>query len=385
MAPRSVSPLPAVAFEAASKRTRFSRGFSLYLDVMRVSAALAVVLYHASFQASGGDWLHPGSIGPDAVTVFFVLSGLVISYAVDTKESSPRLYFSSRLARLWSVLMPALALTYLINRFGVRMNPAPNWFAPDGSAWQLLPSALFVNELWFHPVIPLSDIPVWSIGFEFWYYVLFGVIIFAPGKWRYIAVSVVALIAGPRILLLLPIWLLGVAVYQLGRRRLVGGTVAWVCFVLPPLIIGSMVLTHWNKALIAAGAKLVGEDGSLGHWIWCENVLWAYLVGFLSAVHFYGAWCLHDRVEHVLVRFRNIIEFTAGLTLSIYLFHFPLMVLASAELDKWPHGPVRSIVAIVATLICCAVLGLLFERQRYPLRSLIMRATRPLAGAGAVP
>ena len=364
-----------------AKRAGFGRGFSLYLDLSRVSAALAVVLYHAAFQQNGGDWFHPGTIGPDAVTVFFVLSGLVISYVVDTKESSPQLYISSRLARLWSVLMPALALTYLINLFGVRMNPVPNWIVTDGSAWLLLPSALFVNELWFHPVAPLSDIPVWSIGFEFWYYVFFGVIIFAPGKWRYIAVSVVALIAGPRILLLLLIWLLGVAVYQLGRRRLVGGAVAWACFVLPPLIIGSMMLAHWNKALIAAGAKLIGEDGSLGHWLWCENFLWAYLVGLLSAVHFYGAWCLHDRIEHVLVRFRNIVEFTAGLTLSIYLFHFPLMTMASAALNKWPHGPVRSIVTIVATLICCAVLGLLFERQRYPLRSLIMRVTKPLAHA----
>jgi peptidoglycan/LPS O-acetylase OafA/YrhL len=366
-----------------ARRAGFSTGFSLYLDLIRVSAVLAVVLFHATFQQNGGDWFHAArTIGPDAVIVFFVLSGLVISYVVDTKESSPRLYISSRLARLWSVLIPALALTYLVNRFGVRIYPAlPDWIVTDGSAWRLLPSAFFVNELWFVPVAPLSDIPVWSIGFEFWYYVFFGVVIFASGKWRYIAVSVVALIAGPRILLLLPIWLLGVAVYQLGRRRLVGGAVAWACFVLPPLIIGSMMLAHWKTALIAAGAKLIGEDGSLGHWVWCENFLWAYLVGLLSAVHFYGAWCLHDRIEHVLVRFRNIVEFTAGLTLSIYLFHFPLMTMASAVLNKWPHGPVRSTVTIVATLICCAVLGLFFERQRYFLRSLIMRVTKPQAHA----
>jgi peptidoglycan/LPS O-acetylase OafA/YrhL len=147
-----------------AKRTGFSRGFSLYLDLMRVSAALAVVLWHAAFQQNGGDWFHPGTIGPDAVTVFFVLSGLVISYVVNTKESSPQLYISSRLARLWSVLIPALALTYLINLIGVRMNPVPNWIETDGSAWLLLPSALFANELWFHSVAPLSDIPVWSIG-----------------------------------------------------------------------------------------------------------------------------------------------------------------------------------------------------------------------------
>ena len=360
---------------------RLSSGFSLYLDLVRVSAALAVVLYHASFQQNGGDWFHTGTIGPDAVTVFFVLSGLVISYAVDTKENSLQIYISSRLARLWSVLIPALALTYLVNLVGERMNPVPYWIMPDSSTWHLLPSALFVNELWFHSITPLSDIPAWSIGFEFWYYILFAAIIFAPVNWRFIAVSVVAVIAGPRILLLLPIWLLGVAVYRLGRRRHVSGMAAWTCFAMPLVIIGSMMLAHWNKALIAYGENLIGADPPWGKWIWSADWLWAYLVGLLTAVHFYGAWCLHDRIEHILVRFRSIIEFAAGLTLSIYLFHFPLMTMASAALNKWPHGPARSMVTIVATLTCCAILGLIFEGQRYRLRFLIMRATTPLVHA----
>jgi peptidoglycan/LPS O-acetylase OafA/YrhL len=345
---------------------------------VRASAALAVVLFHASFAENGGSWLRVATIGPDAVTVFFVLSGLVISYAVDTKENNLELYISSRLARLWSVLLPALALAYLINLVGVRINPVPHWIVPDGSAWQLLPSALFVNELWFHSVAPLSDIPVWSIGFEFWYYVFFGVIIFAPGNWRYIAAAAAALIVGPRILLLLPIWFFGVGVYQLGRRRLVHGPTAWTCFVMPVAIVGFMMLAHWNKALIADGAKLLGAGPPGGDWIWCGDWLWAYVVGLATAVHFYGAWCLHDRIEIVLSRFRSIIEFAAGLTLSIYLFHFPLMTMASAALNRWPYGPARSIAIMVATVVCCACLGLIFERQRYPLRSLIMRAIKPL-------
>lgn len=357
---------------------KLGRGFSLYLDLVRVTASLAVVLYHASFEENGGDWFHFGTIGPDAVTVFFVLSGLVIAYVVNTKENNLQLYIASRLARLWSVLIPALALTYLINLVGAGINPVPHWIVPGGSAWQLLPSALFVNELWFHSVTPLSDIPVWSIGFEFWYYVLFGAVIFAPGNWRYIAVPIVALMVGPRILLLLPIWYFGVAVYQLGRRRLVRGTAAWTCFVVPVAIVGSMMLVHWNKAMIADGAKLIGADPPWGDWIWCGDWLWAYVVGLATAVHFYGAWCLHDRIENVLIRFRSNIEFAAGLTLSIYLFHFPLMTMASAALNQWPHGPARTMVTIVATVVCCAVLGLIFERQRYPLRSLIMRAIKPL-------
>jgi hypothetical protein len=112
-----------------------------------------------------------------------------------------------------------------------------------------------------------------------------------------------------------------------------------------------MMLAHWNRALIADGAKLIGADPPWGNWIWCVDWLWAYVVGLSVAVHFYGAWCLHDRIERVLARLRNMIEFAAGLTLSIYLFHFPIMTMASAALNQWPHGPVRSIVTIVATVI----------------------------------
>src|SRR5260370_8204822 len=97
-----------------AKRAGFSRGFSLYLDLMRVSAALAVVLYHAAFQQNGGDWFHPGTIGPDAVTVFFVLSVLVISYVVATKESSPHFSFSGGLAQLRASSLLPLPLTFFL-------------------------------------------------------------------------------------------------------------------------------------------------------------------------------------------------------------------------------------------------------------------------------
>jgi len=39
----------------------------------------------------------------DAVIVFLVLSGFVISYTVQTKERTAQTYFVNRLARLWSV------------------------------------------------------------------------------------------------------------------------------------------------------------------------------------------------------------------------------------------------------------------------------------------
>ena len=62
-----------------------SRAFSIYLDAIRFLAALLVLFYHAN-------WIYrPGilftSLGHEAVVIFFVLSGFVIAYVAETRET----------------------------------------------------------------------------------------------------------------------------------------------------------------------------------------------------------------------------------------------------------------------------------------------------------
>jgi peptidoglycan/LPS O-acetylase OafA/YrhL len=64
-----------------------TRGLSIYLDILRVLAALQVALYHLG-------WLEKVGIGQqfwnrwghEAVVIFFVLSGFVIRYSVVAKD-----------------------------------------------------------------------------------------------------------------------------------------------------------------------------------------------------------------------------------------------------------------------------------------------------------
>ena len=79
-----------------------SRRESIYLDLVRSLAALAVVLDHAA-----GLFRLPcyPFWGHQSVMVFFVLSGYVICYVADTRETTPRAFVVARLARLWSVLV----------------------------------------------------------------------------------------------------------------------------------------------------------------------------------------------------------------------------------------------------------------------------------------
>src|SRR3954467_15833841 len=101
------------------------RGTSLYLDVVRFAAALMVFLEHlrahtrsgfGHFWAAHPFWYsHFNLFSQTAVTVFFVLSGYVIAHVLATRERTPVDYVASRLARLYSVVLPALLLTAICN------------------------------------------------------------------------------------------------------------------------------------------------------------------------------------------------------------------------------------------------------------------------------
>ena len=83
-----------------------------------------VFLVHAQYERTGGlSFAAPlANLGNDAVMVFFVLSGFVIAYVADKKEKTFHDYALSRLARLYSVAAPALALTVVVDYVGSRID-----------------------------------------------------------------------------------------------------------------------------------------------------------------------------------------------------------------------------------------------------------------------
>lgn len=122
---------------------------SIYLDLIRVGAAIVVALSHA--------WpvLFPHFPlpfpGHQAVIVFFVLSGFVIAYTTDRKDRTLKIYMANRLSRLWSVIIPALLIGALIipmaggNRVSEAAPLPLNWsFTGVDSVLNLL----FVAQFW---------------------------------------------------------------------------------------------------------------------------------------------------------------------------------------------------------------------------------------------
>ena len=107
-----------------SRSNAIAPAFSLYLDLLRFTAAVAVFLDHLtptpsqpSIRATGG-LARVGNYGELAVAIFFVLSGYVISYVTSTRETTVQSYAVSRISRLYSVVVPALVLTFAFDTLG---------------------------------------------------------------------------------------------------------------------------------------------------------------------------------------------------------------------------------------------------------------------------
>ena len=174
--------------------------------------------------------------------VFFVLSGLVISNSVfrdlQTGQWSWRRYFTSRATRMYLVAIPAIVLTFALDRLGIvlfasRVDSADInnlWINPELISERSSLTTVAGNLLFLQGIaVPTlgSNAPLWSLANEWWYYCVFPLGLLAwsggsPTRSRLgMAVAGLALLAfvGPTLALYFSIWLLGVGVVFAHTRR----------------------------------------------------------------------------------------------------------------------------------------------------------------------
>jgi peptidoglycan/LPS O-acetylase OafA/YrhL len=350
---------------------------SIYLDLIRIMAAATVFASHANYvRITGGLPLlwRLNDHSNDAVMVFFVLSGLVIAYVSDKKEKTPKDYIASRLSRLYSVVAPALLLTVLLDFVGSHFTNSVydgKWFLTDNPVWRFMANLFFVNELWFISIRPFSNGPFWSLGYEFWYYVIFAVAYYYKPFLKYFVIAALCLFVGPKILLLLPIWLLGVWTYfrikakpvsePVGLALVISTTAAYLFFWHPHL------LFDWTVANL--GSKFVNDQ--LGY---SRNFLSNYIIGMLIAIHFIGVASVVPRLSRVLGLLESPIRYVAGYTFAVYLFHYPLLQFFAAITSSLDKSLLRSAIIIFGTLGVIWALGTVTERRKSDLKIWLLSA-----------
>jgi peptidoglycan/LPS O-acetylase OafA/YrhL len=351
---------------------------SSLLDFLRFSAAIAVFLGHTNFY-----WFFCGNLngigpqnGQDYVIIFFVLSGFVISWSIDRKKDYHfKQYLFDRMVRLWSVAIPALCLGAVLDHFGRSIHPPTygNIFSENHIGLKYLISGLFLHESWFFSIRPGSNGPFWSLSYEFFYYLIFGAIALLPTlKSKLLVGLAFCLVAGPKVLILFPCWLLGCLSY-------------WGCKKLRPNTLVSLVLLASSVYFLISTLAPRWATWSPANFPGLGDAPLFYSAKFLDdyAIAFALGLLLLSLSRWFTLEIKPIswlstlIRTCSKCSFSLYAIHFPLMAFLSAI---WADGLLRNVSHLQATLLvflCCCVFALLFEVPLKWYRVLIIR-TLPL-------
>ena len=178
-------------------------------------------------------------LGNQAVMIFFVLSGFLITRSIVLDDRRGRFswqtYLIKRLSRLWVVLIPCLIMTCFWDNLGISLSGQDFYdgrlYATYNSGPDLatggadLTLSTFIKNLFFLQTIVAptygSNSPLWSLANEFWYYLMFPLIFVSirrRGNWLVRAMSFSLFLAacafvGDSIALAGLIWLAGALSY----------------------------------------------------------------------------------------------------------------------------------------------------------------------------
>jgi peptidoglycan/LPS O-acetylase OafA/YrhL len=356
-----------------------ARSLSLYLDLLRFLAALAVYLFHAGHFAKARIPF-AGNLGSEAVMVFFVLSGMLITLA-GVRQQNVGAFVEARLSRLWSVCLPALALTLVADIAGQYISLASYHPMQPYSTFKWTASiginALFLNQIWDFNIFPGTNGPFWSLSYEFWYYMLFAAFFYFKGSMRIMALGSAMLVSGPSVLMAFPVWLLGTAVYFAVTRnstaQLVKGWAIWLVS-----FAAAGAFSHFDLYIVLK--SIFPQAAASPKWgvnFWPAS----YLIGFIVATNIYGFALMGRSLLTPLEKTSDLIRFGANISFGLYLFHYPLMYLTVAVLNSVGITSGASFIAVVyvSPFIVSAALALQCEKRKTLFSRLIESAAFQIA------
>lgn len=351
-----------------------TRPVSLWLDLVRGLAALAVVIGHA---AQIGTYTGPFPFGmffqKNAVVVFFVLSGMVIAASVDRDRRSLGDFALARISRIVPVAWAAIAVSLAVSALATTL-PGPLQFAGDvhwADPGEILRAMLFLSESWSTAFPPNS--PYWSLSYEVWFYTLFAAATYLNGRARWAWLAVLAAVAGPNILLLMPVWLVGVALVRLPAARKV------------PLVLAAILI-----AFAAAGLFVAPRYAMDGFTLLRPLVPWGlgsslYALTDLAlavalAAGFAGLKTLVDRGADRGLALpawsEPAIRWAANMSFSLYLLHWPLLKLAHMAGLTAGKSPLAFALVIAAVVAISGAFARITEHKRHVVRAWIERTVR---------
>lgn len=337
-----------------------SESKSILLHAIRWIAALIVLLGHSQMyarQKTGGGafgWEYVGDHAHAGVVVFFVLSGFVIAWSVDkSAELTWKKYYVDRFSRIYSVLPIAIIFTVILDWIGGGLSLAyvdPTLIPQDNYWVRFLVNLFSVQGFQGYRVQFGSNPALWSIGYEFFYYIVFGLIFFwreifqSRVKLASVVVLVLFLLAGTKIALYFLIWSLGFIAYRIQKKVTLTLGYFWFFLVL------ALLVNHFVVYKAMGNIEYL-RDFSLGL---------AVAALFIPAAPSVGTVKVH--------------KFMADFSYSLYAFHMPILFFAYFVIFN-DSGSVKlfSMIAVAVCMVVGWVFSVLTERKRFWLRGLLMK------------
>jgi peptidoglycan/LPS O-acetylase OafA/YrhL len=339
---------------------------SQHLNMVRGLAAIAVLLYHVRYRLFvdyadvpagtpfASAWYAMTAFGHDAVIVFFVLSGLLIgapvAEAVRRHRFDWRAYTTNRLVRLYLVVIPGLLLTLFWDQLGAWWFPESDIYTAAATGYRhdyfdvaarsgvdtFFGNLLFLQTLIVAPFG--SNDALWSLAFEFWYYLSFPLLLAAILGWRRRAAGIACLLLGAAALLVMGgtmrsymlFWLAGAAVGllpNLSRPALSSRTIVAAAGIGVVLTVAAAHSGPW-RALFGPSVMLADAVTAL------VFAGWMYVA-------------LHDRRPAAGDAYGLIGQRLADCSFTLYVAHLPVLVWLRAWLAPGrPWDPTPAAIAI---------------------------------------
>ncbi len=350
--------------------------FSLYLDASRFLAAMIVFASHFAYSRfTDGDYLiiRELNLGSDAVVFFFVLSGLVISYTTEVKDKTLKQYSFNRLTRLYSVVVPALLATIILDSLGQHISPETYdgwWFNAAPVAEQLLRGLSFTNQ-WANQNFRIgTNGPYWSLSYEAAYYILFGVMFYISGLKKFLIILPLIFLFGFSVMALFPIWLLGIWTYKQIKIESLPHSYAWPCVILPPLIYAAFLWGHIPQMLLLLTKFILGVTFVNETFSFSDEFIWNLIIAQLLSFHLIGIAAIFQKNKKPLSdKISVVIRWCAGATFTIYVVHYPALQFMDAVLPEMLLPLVRHAILLFSVLIFCFLFAEISERRLKWLRS----------------
>ena len=332
--------------------------FSFCLNWLRFGAAFVVLWGHGQFLMGDEIASTIGGYGHTMVILFFVMSGYIIARTTKDGISDIRVYFIYRFTRVWVVALPVILACFIA--YSIFYFSGSEFFLEFDEKFSLIhffKSVFFLNHTWSSGDYLLLNLPFWSLCFEVWYYILFGLIYFRKNHWSVLFIGCIFLFMGPAIWVLMPIWFAGaLLVYvkriYLNNAILLFGSFVFFCIGLSfhgfelDVSVQYLISSRFPQTWILGPATKFMTDNIAG-------IFFFFSLWFLGSVD----------VCRINPQFVRLGRDLAGFSFTLYLLHDLIFKLASAFFKSYKLSFEEYMLVIIFDLVVCYFFSTITEAK----------------------